>query len=909
LIQEINPAEKPLTPPQRVANYLRLFFSPGDVFEIRGLECSITGNVRSHTQSGYFSYDQIDKAAEIAFNLGGHPKVNRCSGVYFTINPLQEACLLRCGGRIEPVRKKDHTASDKDTRQRKWLLIDCDPVRPSGVSSSNEEHEASLAKVTAIRDHLTADGWPSPILANSGNGYHLLYRIDLPADDGGLIRKCLHAIAARFNDDWVTIDRAVFNPARICKLYGTIARKGDETPSRPHRRAVILEHDPSGVQKIVPQSLLESLAATAPVDRRHTNPEQKTGRRSAKPQSLFERAEKYLLSCQRSIQGQNGSAAAIWAACQLVEGFDLSPEHALQLLLGQWNDECQPPWSESELRHKVEDAMKKIKPEMVGHMLRTNRGTGTGPQSQPVTTGVIDYSKIVFGSFDGDDDFAESEIVVAEPQRLEPRSAAHLSGTQPIQADDDPKRLAELFVARYRTDDSIKLRFWREEWRLWNGRFFELVSKTNIELQVAEFCQAEFTMLNIEKLESTKKDPSSGGAKPAIKVTRGMVGNVMQFVQSACFLKESINAPSWVGGPYVGREARDFVSCSNGVLDIAQWIENEERETEVIPHSPHWFSIQCLDYDYNPAGDCPIWSSFLRTNLQNDQDAIDLLQEWFGYCLTNDVSMQKFMMLEGEGKNGKSVICTALTAILGEENVSHVSLELFGEKHSLIETLGKQANIVPEVGEMDRVAEGYLKSFTSGDRMTFERKYKDAVTARPTARLLIATNNRPRFVDRSEGLWRRMLLLPLSYQVPDGQRIHGMDTIAFWKTELPGMLNWALTGLESLRKYKRFTEPEISKVALAEFKIATNPTRQFLTEFLLPSTDHDAWTASVPLYKKYKTWCQQSGFSPLNDVNFSKEVYRAFPKAKKGKRKASGRTFWVFFNVAENGEASLETDF
>ena len=92
-----------------------------------------------------------------------------------------------------------------------------------------------------------------------------------------------------------------------------------------------------------------------------------------------------------------------------------------------------------------------------------------------------------------------------------------------------------------------------------------------------------------------------------------------------------------------------------------------------------------------------------------------------------------------------------LTALLGEHNVAHVPLELFGQRFQLTMTLGKLANIAAEVGDLDKAAEGVLKAFTAGDRMDFDRKGIPGIEAYPTARLVLATNNRPRFSDRSSG--------------------------------------------------------------------------------------------------------------------------------------------------------------
>ena len=137
------------------------------------------------------------------------------------------------------------------------------PAGIAGISSTNEEHKAALDFALTIRDHLTAAGWPEPISADSGNGTHLLYLVDLAADDGGLVERCLKVLAAHFGamSEKVDLDTSVSNPARIWKLYGTPACKGDSTEERPHRKARLLVV-PSTIE-VVPVALLEALAGPA----------------------------------------------------------------------------------------------------------------------------------------------------------------------------------------------------------------------------------------------------------------------------------------------------------------------------------------------------------------------------------------------------------------------------------------------------------------------------------------------------------------------------------------------------------------------------------------------------------------------------------------------------------------------
>jgi hypothetical protein len=136
-----------------------------------------------------------------------------------------------------------HLTTDADILRRRWLPLDFDAVRPAGISASEDEHATAEDTARRCAAWLAGQGWPEPIQGDSGNGAHLLYRIDLPNDEAAttLIRDTLTALADRFDRPEVKIDRAVFNAARIWKLYGTTAGKGYSVPDRPHRLAQLIE--------------------------------------------------------------------------------------------------------------------------------------------------------------------------------------------------------------------------------------------------------------------------------------------------------------------------------------------------------------------------------------------------------------------------------------------------------------------------------------------------------------------------------------------------------------------------------------------------------------------------------------------------------------------------------------------
>lgn len=222
-----------MTDANEIIHALRLWFQAGDVFEVRVLDAVSADYRREHIESGYFDYEHISAVPEALKRLLSF------RGVYVTVNPVNPDLLARAVNRLRPAGRNPTTA-DTDIVRRRWLLIDCDPRRASGVSSSNSEHESALAKAREIRDGLSSLGWPDPIMTDSGNGAQLMYRIELPADDGELVRRVIGEIA-KASSEQVAIDTSVHNPARIWRLPGTMNCKGDSIPERPHRMARILE--------------------------------------------------------------------------------------------------------------------------------------------------------------------------------------------------------------------------------------------------------------------------------------------------------------------------------------------------------------------------------------------------------------------------------------------------------------------------------------------------------------------------------------------------------------------------------------------------------------------------------------------------------------------------------------------
>jgi hypothetical protein len=218
---------------EEIAAGLKLFYKPEDVRELRALGVlDSNGSGRRYTFSGYFDSKHVPEMAAAAANYSG-----RAEGVYFTLNPVNPALLARAPNKFIPSVMKDRATPDRDIVRREYFLIDADPVRPSGVSSTDEEHELALERVRACAQWLGEQGWPEPVIADSGNGGHAIYHISLPNDEAAkqLLKGVLELLDRRFSDEEIKIDTTTYNAARISKVYGTKACKGFDTDSRPHR--------------------------------------------------------------------------------------------------------------------------------------------------------------------------------------------------------------------------------------------------------------------------------------------------------------------------------------------------------------------------------------------------------------------------------------------------------------------------------------------------------------------------------------------------------------------------------------------------------------------------------------------------------------------------------------------------
>ena len=236
--------------PSEIRKAIQLLKDPGELFEIR----IVSGN-KKQLLSGYFT--DVDVLLKQLSSQGLRDK-----NVYISLNRIDRALYSRTQHDrfvLGPTTTSDHNVTDYE-----WFFVDLDPIRIADVSSTDDELAQAEKSMYAVADYLAGIGFKKPVMALSGNGYHLLYKVNFPniQENENIVIKCMQVLADMFGNNAVKIDTVNSNPSRVCKLHGTLAQKGANTTSRPHRFSRIISTDTK--YEVTDLDVLKKLAAELP---------------------------------------------------------------------------------------------------------------------------------------------------------------------------------------------------------------------------------------------------------------------------------------------------------------------------------------------------------------------------------------------------------------------------------------------------------------------------------------------------------------------------------------------------------------------------------------------------------------------------------------------------------------------
>ena len=311
----------------------------------------------------------------------------------------------------------------------------------------------------------------------------------------------------------------------------------------------------------------------------------------------------------------------------------------------------------------------------------------------------------------------------------------------------------------------------------------------------------------------------------------------------------------------------ETVNCLSGQLEL------DNGSCQLKEHCREDYRTTQIPVRYDPQAQAPLFLKFLNEIFFDDVDReqkVDCVLQLIGYTLMSHARHEKFVMLIGNGANGKSVLLSIVEALCGHTNVAGVQPSKFDSAYQRAHLHNKLANIVTELNEGEKLSDAELKSITSGETVTVEHKFKDPFELNPYSTCWFGTNHMPTTTDFSEALFRRAIILTFNRTfTEDEQNPNLKDEL---KLELSGILNLALDAYTRALT-NAFTIPESSKLANIEWKVETNPVAEFVINECI--TVPSAVINFPDLYDAFTKWTERNALPKLLSTKmFSRRLQR-----------------------------------
>lgn len=429
--------------------------------------------------------------------------------------------------------------------------------------------------------------------------------------------------------------------------------------------------------------------------------------------------------------------------------------------------------------------------------------------------------------------------------------------------------------------------------RKWNGDFYRYTGTHWVDTDpesIRKWCY--------DRLEHAVYEVPGGKEEgPVLKPwnpDRSKVDKLVDAMVSPCLLPREIQAPSWLS---TGESGAGYVPCLNGLVDVTT--------QAVKPATPDYFGTVCIPLEFDPDAAAPVeWITFLRGLWEpvdltedtpeeekqlpvwhqrddgtwwRDADEIRTLRQWMGYVLSGRLDLQKMLLVKGPPRSGKGTISRVMTSLIGSANCSGPTLAGIASNFGLETSIGKTLMIVGDARLASQGQETVIErllSISGQDVLTIDRKNKQAWTGTMQARVMILSNDTPKFLDASGAIASRFIILEMTKSFLGeedtelGDRLHA---------ELPQILKWALDGLADLGR-GRIHEPESHVRAMREMYNLVSPIRAFVADVCIQ--DIRACVPFSEMYEKYGVWCEENGRGKVNAARFSADLKSAHPHLK-----------------------------
>ncbi len=600
----------------------------------------------------------------------------------------------------------------------------------------------------------------------------------------------------------MSVDAANYNAGRIWKLYGTMARKGDHTAERPHRRSRMLSA-PDPLTIVTSEQLLylvSQLPTKAPVP--SESPVEIKGYKNildlsewlnehgirVKSEKPCQDGRIYLLDTCPFSAGHRDGAYAI----QFKNGAVFAGCHHASCGGGKQR------WKE--LREKYETSEERQK-----------------HQEQRITAGKKDRAQAKA---------AESRLP----------SQKNNATSEPFALTDAGN--AERLIAQY--GDSVRYCATFNAWYLWNGTVWERDDRGRMLLIATDVARS----IHLEAAVAATADLSRALSRWALiseslHARKAMIDSAAPHIP---VLPEVFDAPVYL------------LNCRNGTLELDTMTFREHRPGDMLTKK--------AAVTYDPAATCPQWLAHLTLIFGGDADYLSGFQSMCGYSLLGTNPQQVMFILYGKGRNGKSKTIEVLARILNDYAVNIAAESLVAKRFEnarsdLARLAGARLATAAEGAEGARMDESIIKQITGEYAITVRKLYENEFEFTPMAKIWLTTNHEPVIRGTDDGIWRRIWMVPFAVQIPEDKC--DPDIAAKLLTESAGILNWCLVGLKRFfENGGRLVQPRKVSVATGNLRTVSDTVGLFLvTECVVEAGSR---ISRIAMNEVFERWCEEEGY-------------------------------------------------
>jgi putative DNA primase/helicase len=714
-------------------------------------------------------------------------------------------------------------------------------------------------------------GLPSPTIAvETGNGVHVWWRLSEPLTDLAKFTELQRRIAKRLGSDPKVID-----PPRIMRLPGTfsnVEKSVDPTTGCRTKDRKVLRSVPKPVRivhrgpAVHDLAVFESVLPAIPPD-----PPKKVfepiNYECPDDAALEKRVFAYLDKCKPSIEGQNGSGALFHALCLVVDNFALN-EQWLRRAAEYYNStKCDPPWSEKELDHKIQDALKqKGERRQVGAAFADDAARGRSRHPMMPKSDFGDLSP-------PETEAVDKSLDAAVNGEASPHSGAASDVCRNRWTESE---FSKLVAKKY--GDRIR---WVPAWKrfhIWEGRLWAPDDGSLLDAFIRDtadpFLSAVLAAIDAEEIVGTE-------ARDALKHARRM--NSSAGKNAIRDLLKSEPGISVEPGVF---DANDYLlNVQNGVVNL--------RTGDLLAHDPKFMQSKIAATIYDPEAKFPTWLRVLPELFAGNRAMVAYLQRALGYMLTGDVSEHKLFIWWGAGGNGKGTIVETIMGLMGDYATAGAPnlLMVKNESHptEIADLQGHRLVICSETEQNKRLAEARVKQFTGGDTLKGRGVFENFSKFRPAHKLLMLTNYKPVLLGTDDGIRRRLNLVEWNVGFSDDDPAKPKPDKKLpdkLKAEWPGILQWMIAGCrmwqeigldppaEVVEATQRYIKEEDAIGRFIEAKCKTGP---------------DLRVRARDVYAAYQEWCAEAG----ENRTVSQKVFGQWMERNRYETKVSNGTWYL----------------